>query len=99
VMNPACSRPSSLRLRDSKHDTMLLGRPPQGSRGYASHENKEFVRLDRLDAEEAEECCQLEPVEFFYGGQNLRCPVGDDGPGRSAETAESGARHLRFSRH
>ena len=32
-------------------------------RGYASRENKEFVRLD---AEEAGgECCQLEPVEFL----------------------------------
>jgi hypothetical protein len=64
-MNPACSRPSSLRLRDSKHDTMLLGRPPQGSRGYASHENKEFVRLDAEEQKRPKSAVSSNRSSFF----------------------------------
>jgi DNA-directed RNA polymerase specialized sigma24 family protein len=44
--------------------------------------DKEFVQLD---AEDAEERYRLEPIEFFDTRKNLRCPVGNDGPGRSAQ--------------
>ena len=52
--------------------------------------DKEFVELD---AEEAEERYRLGAGRVFNGRKNVRCPVGNNAPGRSAETAPPGVCH------